>query len=94
LAGTSTTSSPASNSRCANGRPTPFAPSTAHIRDGHFLAYRRIAVNPARSVVNLPNPSINSRSSTTSIVADNLWGSTPMMTCSIRCICSSRLRSP
>jgi hypothetical protein len=30
-----------------------------------------------------PEPSILSRSSTTSIVADSLWGSTPMMTFSV-----------
>jgi hypothetical protein len=72
LAGTSSTSSPASSSRCANGRPTPFAPSTAHTLTGQPLAYLRIAPNPARSVVNLPDPSIRSRWSTTSIVADSL----------------------
>jgi hypothetical protein len=30
-------------SRYANGRPTPFAPSTAHTRRGQVLAYARIA---------------------------------------------------
>ena len=37
LAGTSTTRSPASNRRCASGRPTPRLPSTAHSRCGHGL---------------------------------------------------------
>ena len=31
--------------------------------------------------------------STTSMVADSLWGSTPMITCSACCMCCSRLRS-
>lgn len=93
LAGTSTTSSPASSSRCAKGRPTPFAPSTAQVLSGHALAYASIAAWPGLSVVNRPWPSLRLRSSTTSIVADILWGSTPMMMrpvlvlnlCSIRC---------
>ena len=38
FAGTSTTCSPASRRRCASGRPTPFAPSTAHTRSGHDFA--------------------------------------------------------
>ena len=32
FAGTSTTCSPSASSRCANGRPTPLAPSTAQVR--------------------------------------------------------------
>ena len=43
LAGTSTNRSPASSSRCARGRPTPLALSTAHTRSGHALADMRIA---------------------------------------------------
>jgi hypothetical protein len=78
----STTCSPEANSRCANGRPTPFAPSTAQDRSGQDFAYARIAVKAARSVVNRPDPSSSSRWSTTSMAADSLWGSTPMMTCS------------
>ena len=93
FAGTSTTCSPDSSSRCANGRPTPFAPSTAHTRPGQALTYLRIAEYPARSVVNRPEPSIRSWPSTTSMVADNLCGSTPMTTCSNCCMCSSRLAS-
>ena len=58
LAGTSTTTSPASSSRCARERPAPLAPSTAHTRSGHALAYARIAAYPARSVVNRPAPSL------------------------------------
>jgi hypothetical protein len=37
LAGTSTTCSPSSRSRCASGRPTPLAPSTAQTRSGPGL---------------------------------------------------------
>ena len=47
LAGTSTTSSPASSNRCAKGRPVPLAPSTAYTRAGHALAHVSIAVYPA-----------------------------------------------
>ena len=44
FAGTSTTCSPSASSRCANGRPAPLLPSTAHpIRVGrHVLAHRRV----------------------------------------------------
>jgi hypothetical protein len=38
LAGTSTTCSPSSRSRCASGRPAPLLPSTAHTRFGQVLA--------------------------------------------------------
>ena len=82
FAGTSTTCSPSARSRCASGRPAPLAPSTAQTRSGHAFAYFTIAAYPARSVANRPWPSLRSRSSTTSIVADSLWGSTPMTTCS------------
>src|SRR3954452_23782071 len=37
-----------------------------------------MAAKPALSVVNLPEPRRFSRWSTTSMVADSLWGSTPM----------------
>ena len=40
----------------------------------------RIAAYPALSVANRPVASTVSRSSTTSMVADSLWGSTPMNT--------------
>ena len=40
----------------------------------------RIAVYPALSVANRPVANTVSRSSTTSMVADSLWGSTPMNT--------------
>ena len=40
----------------------------------------RIAACPALSVANRPVASTVSRSSTTSMVADSLWGSTPMNT--------------
>ncbi len=80
FAGTSTTVSPSASSRCASGRPAPLLPSTAHIRSGNAATCRRIAAYPALSVVNRPVASTVSRSSTTSIVADSLWGSTPMNT--------------
>jgi len=55
LAGTSSTRSPASTSRCASGRPAPLAPSISQIRCGHALhitAHLRIAglvgAEPAR----------------------------------------------
>ena len=90
FAGTSRTCSPSSRSRWASGRPSRWRP-------------RRPRPGPARSsrtphrgvagwsVVNRPDPSSSSRWSTTSIVADSLWGSTPMMTCSMCCsrLCSS-----
>ena len=38
LAGTSTTCSPSSRSRCASGRPAPLLPSTAHTRFGQLFA--------------------------------------------------------
>ena len=38
LAGTSTTCSPASRSRCASGRPAPLLPSTAQTRSGQVFA--------------------------------------------------------
>jgi hypothetical protein len=40
----------------------------------------RIAVYPALSVENRPVARTSSVSSTTSMVADSLWGSTPMNT--------------
>jgi len=40
----------------------------------------RIAAYPTLSVPNRPVANTVSRSSTTSIVADSLWGSTPMNT--------------
>ena len=81
FAGTSTTCSPSANSRCANGRPAPLLPSTAHIRSRYPATCLRIAAYPALSVVNRPVARTVSLSSTTSMVADSLWGSTPMMTC-------------
>jgi len=48
------------------------AASTAQTRSGQEAAYVRIAAWPARSVVNRPEPSICSRSSMTSMVADSL----------------------
>ena len=80
LAGTSTTCSPSASSRCANGRPAPLLPSTAQTRSGHPATVLRIAAYPALSVPNRPVASTVSWSSTTSIVADSLWGSTPMNT--------------
>jgi hypothetical protein len=47
-----------------------------------MLAHRRVA---GLSVPNLAVASTVSRSSTTSIVADSLWGSTPMNTLAITC---------
>ena len=43
LAGTSTTCSPSARSRCANGRPAPLLPSTAHTRSGKGATRLRIA---------------------------------------------------
>ena len=46
LAGTSTTCSPSSSSRCASGRPAPLLPSTAQTRSGQavdVLAHGRVA---------------------------------------------------
>jgi hypothetical protein len=48
FAGMLTTCSPDSRSRCATGRPAPFAPSTAQIRSGHDFTYLRIAADPDR----------------------------------------------
>jgi hypothetical protein len=39
-------SSPHSNRRCANGRPTPRLPSTAHVRSDRCLTYLRIGAEP------------------------------------------------
>jgi len=55
-------------------------PSTAQVRSGNPATRLRIALYPALSVVNRPVASTFSRSSTTSIVADSFWGSTPMNT--------------
>jgi hypothetical protein len=55
-------------------------PSTAHNRCGHAATRLRIAAYPALSVPNRPVANTISRSSTTSIVADSLCGSTPMNT--------------
>jgi hypothetical protein len=52
----------------------------AQTRSGHRDTVLRIAAYPALSVSNRPVASTVSRSSTTSIVADSLWGSTPMNT--------------
>ena len=62
------------------GRPAPLLPSTAQIRSGIGPDCRRIAAYPALSVPNLPVANTVSLSSRTSIVADSLWGSTPMTT--------------
>ncbi len=80
FAGTSTTYSPSASSRCASGRPAPLLPSTAQTRSGHAATCLRIAAYPALSVPNRPVASTLSWSSTTSMVADSLWGSTPMNT--------------
>jgi hypothetical protein len=50
------------------------------VRSGQALTDARIAAYPALSVLNRPRPSSRSWSSTTTIVADSLWGSTPMTT--------------
>ncbi|QWZ10178.1 hypothetical protein KRR39_10800 [Nocardioides panacis] len=68
------------HSRCANGRPAPLLPSTAQTRSGQRDTVFRIAVYPGLSVLNRPVASTVSCSSTTSIVAESLWGSTPMNT--------------
>ncbi len=80
LAGTSTTCSPSASSRCASDRPAPLLPSTAQVRPVHAATRLRIAAYPALSAPNRPVASTVSRSSTTSIVADSLCGSTPMNT--------------
>jgi len=80
FAGTSTTYSPSASSRCASERPAPLLPSTAQTRCGQARTCLRIAAYPTLSVPNRPVVNTVSRSSTTSIVADSLWGSTPMNT--------------
>jgi hypothetical protein len=55
-------------------------PSTAQTRSGQAATCLSIAAYPAMSVPNRPVVSTVSRSSTTSIVTDSLWGSTPMNT--------------
>ena len=53
-----------------------------------MFAHRAV---PALSVSNRPVASTVSRSSTTSMVADNLWGSTPMNTFAMAASPSRRL---
>ena len=52
----------------------------------------RIAAYPALSVANRPVANTVSRSSTTSMVADSLWGSTPMNTLAMTASPSRRRR--
>jgi hypothetical protein len=55
-------------------------PSTAQTRCGQARTSLRIAAYPTLSVPNRPVANTVSWSSTSSIVADSLWGSTPMNT--------------
>ena len=89
LAGTSSTRSPSASSRCASGRPVPFAPSIAQIRSGHCRATCRNARYPSVVIGNVPTTRSTSRVSRASNVTDRLCGSTPMITRSITAASSS-----
>jgi GAF domain-containing protein len=78
LAGTSSTRSPSASSRCATGRPTPPAPSTAHTRSGHCRANRSIDRYPVLLTGKVPVARSTSRPSRASIVTDRLCGSIPI----------------
>ena len=84
FAGTPTTCSPASRNRWASGRPTPLAAFNSPDPARQGLGVGRASRRSRRwSVAKRPVPRRFSCWSTTSIVADNLWGSTQMTTCSM-----------
>jgi len=58
----------------------PLQPSTAQTRSVNFRAAASISAYPAVSVSYLPAGSTAARSSMTSIVAERLYGSIPMIT--------------
>jgi hypothetical protein len=58
----------------------PWQPSTAQVRSGHRFASASIAAYPAASVPYRPPPTTVSSLAMTSIVAERLCGSIPMIT--------------
>ena len=78
--GTSSTTSPSWTRRCARCRPMPLQPSTAQMRSANLRPAASICAYPAVSVPYLPAANTLTWSSMTSIVAERLCGSIPMIT--------------
>ena len=78
--GTSSTTSRSWTRRCARCRPMPLQPSTGQTRSANLRPAASICAYPAVSVPYLPAASTLAWSSMTSIVAERLCGSIPIIT--------------